>query len=143
MRFTIVGIPRTKKNSGRRIKRGNRVYSVPSEAAVFWEALAISQLMEQRRAQGPIGMRCLGPHVGFPLRDDVHVCALIYRDADRGDLVGFLQAIGDALQGGHGKSKIPCVLTDDEQIASWDGSRLFVDKDNPRVEIEITPMETP
>jgi hypothetical protein len=32
------------------------------------------------------------------------------------------------------------VLADDRQIASWDGSRLLIDRENPRVELEVTPM---
>lgn len=143
MRFTIVGPPRTKKNSGRRLMRGGRVYSVPSEAAVAWEASAIAQLMRRGRRpplDGADGNRGMSPLlISIP----VSVRALVYRDANRGDLVGYLQAIGDALQGGHGKSKVPCVLVDDVQIKSWDGSRLLIDKVNPRVEIELTPMDAP
>lgn len=128
MKLTIVGPPRTKKNSGRRLMRGGRVFSVPSVAAVNWQATAIDQLKRQWSRAAPL----CGP---------VSVRALIYREARTGDLVGFLQAIGDALQGGHGKSKIPCVLADDKQIESWDGSRPLLDRRNPRVEIEIDPIE--
>lgn len=126
MRLTIIGAPRTKKNSSRRIKRGKRVFTVPSEAAVEWQSEAISQLVQQYRKR--------------PIAGPVSVKALIYRETDVGDLVGYQQAIGDALQGGHGKSKIPCVLVDDKQIGSWDGSRRLIDRANPRVEIEIEPM---
>lgn len=129
MKFVILGSPRTKKNHGRRIKRGARVYSVPSEAAVAWESSAIAQL--KRHWHAPPANQA------WP----VTVRALVYRDRASGDLVGYLQAIGDALQGGHGKNKIPCVLTDDKQIQSWDGSRLLIDRANPRVEITIEPMD--
>lgn len=133
MKLTILGPPRTKKNHGRRIKRGNRVYSVPSEAAVAWETSAIRQLIEQRRAQGPSGMYVLGPYVQLPLASPVSVSALVYRDANRGDLVGYLQAIGDALERGG-------VIGNDIQIKSWDGSRLLIDREHPRVEIELEAM---
>lgn len=128
IRLIIEGPPRTKKNSTRRIQRGKRVFTVPSEAAVEWEVEAIFQLCRQSHPSPPWGC-------------PVSVRALVYRDANRGDLVGYLQAIGDALQGGHGKNKLPCILVDDVQIKSWDGSRLRVDRDRPRVEIEILPME--
>jgi Holliday junction resolvase RusA-like endonuclease len=129
LRYVIAGAPRTKKNHGRRIKRGAHVFSVPSLAAVAWEASAITQM----RRQG------LTP---TPVSQPVRVHALIYREANRrGDLVGYFQAIGDALQGGHGKSKVPCVLDDDEQIKSWDGSRLRLDRKNPRIEITIEPFD--
>jgi hypothetical protein len=134
--FTIIGPPRTKKNSLRRIQRGARVYTVPSEAAVAWEASAIAQLCRQYRRDW-VGRP---PVVPTNAETQVEVRARIFRDADRGDLAGYIQAIGDALQGGHGKSKIPCVLADDRQIASWDGSRLLIDRENPRVELEVTPM---
>lgn len=138
MKLVITGAPRTKKNSTRRLMRGGRLLTVPSVAAVEWQAEAIRQLCKQyailrHRARDTRDCR---------ITEDVAVAALIYREANVGDLVGYLQAIGDALQGGHGKSKVPCVLIDDKQIKSWDGSRPLIDRKNPRVELTITPAES-
>lgn len=124
MTFTIIGPPRTKKNHGRMLRRGARVFHVPSLAAVTWEAEAIRQLDKQKPRRDY-------PSMAWP----VTVSALIYRDADRGDLVGYLQAIGDALERSG-------VILNDKLIHSWDGSRPLIDRKNPRVELEITPMET-
>jgi len=51
------------------------------------------------------------------------------------DLMGLLQATCDILQ----KAEI---IVNDRNVTSLDGSRIVgVDKDNPRVEIEISEME--
>lgn len=118
-RMVILSPPRTKKNSLRRIKRGNRVFTVGSEAAVKWEQAAVWQLRTQWRQA--------------PMSSWVQVSAAVYRETAIGDLVGYLQAIGDALEKGG-------VIVNDRLIASWDGSRLLKDANNPRVEIEIEVM---
>jgi Holliday junction resolvase RusA-like endonuclease len=120
--FTIEGAPRTKKNHGKRVKRGKRVFSVSSDAHKLWEQKALWQLRQQRQL-----------YVGWPLVEPVSVRAIVYREANVGDLVGYLQAIGDALEGAG-------ILADDKWIASWDGSRLLKDAARPRVEIEIVTM---
>lgn len=117
MTFVILGAPRTKKNHGRRIKRGNRIFHVPSEAHEAWAGAAVLQLAAQNRARGCIDW-------------DVNCRALIYRDAKRGDAVGYYQAIADALQAAG-------VLINDVCVVSWDGSRMFKDAANPRVEITL------
>jgi Holliday junction resolvase RusA-like endonuclease len=138
VKLVITGSPRTAKNSQRIFtnKRTGKPFITSGKSAADWGPDAVRQLVEQRCAQGPVGMRCLGPHVDFPLRNDVHVKALIYRDRRSGDLDNFEHAIGDALQKAG-------VIKNDNQIESWDGSRKLIDRINPRVEIEITPMETP
>ena len=71
---------------------------------------------------------------GFNTIDFAVNCrAWIYREALRGDAVGFYQAIGDALQ--HYS-----ILDDDKRIVSWDGSRLLKDAERPRVEIVLTEV---
>ena len=59
--------------------------------------------------------------------------ALFYRDANRGDAVGYYQGLADVLE------EIG-LLADDEHIVSWDGSRLLLDRVNPRVEVTLTPL---
>ena len=63
-----------------------------------------------------------------PIAASVSCSAIFYRDADRGDLVGYMQGLADLLE----KRGI---LKNDRQIVSWDGSRLALDRDNPRVEV--------
>jgi len=63
----------------------------------------------------------------------MHVKALFYRGANRGDLTGFKQAVGDALERSG-------TIVNDSIIESWDGSRKLIDRKNPRVEITIEPM---
>lgn len=122
MMFMILGAPRTKKNHGRRIKRGLRIFHVPSQACTDWTEAAVLQLRAQNRlVQGT-----------WPYESRVNVRALIYRDANRGDAVGYYQAIADALEAAG-------VVEDDKLCVSWDGSRMFVDKARPRVEIVLEP----
>ena len=118
--FVITGPPRTKKNHGRRIMRGGRVYSIPSEAYETWDASAMVQLKKQ--------------FSGDPIASEVNCRALFFRHANVGDAVGFYQALADTLE--HAG-----VLTNDQLIRSWDGSRLLKDKDNPRVIVTLEISE--
>src|SRR6185436_13305003 len=64
----------------------------------------------------------------------VNLRALIYRDKRTGDTVGYLQAICDALEAAH-------VVANDRPLETFDGSRPLVDRERPRVEIEVTPLD--
>jgi hypothetical protein len=110
VRFTIMGSPRTKKNHGWRTKHGKHM---PSKAWAKWAAWA-------ELDGAPFGILW-----------DVNCKALFYRDAKRGDAVGFYQGLADLLEKRG-------VVVNDKQLVSWDGSRLLKDKDNPRVEVELT-----
>lgn len=71
-----------------------------------------------------------------PITEPVNVKCTFYRDSRRRvDLTNLLEAIDDILVK-YG------ILADDnfEIIAGHDGSRVKVDRDNPRTEIEITQM---
>lgn len=71
-----------------------------------------------------------------PISEPINIKCVFYRDSRRRvDLTNLLEAIDDILV----KYKI---IADDnfEIIRGHDGSRVFVDKDNPRVEIEITTL---
>jgi hypothetical protein len=59
--------------------------------------------------------------------------AIFYRDANRGDAVGYYQGLADVLE----KAQ---VITNDKFITQWDGSRLLVDRENPRVELVLTEV---
>ncbi len=116
--FVILGAPRTKKNSGWRTKLGHQM---PSHAYLAWEAIAGPQLAIVRARF----------KLKFPILTDVNCEAIFYRDADRGDAVGYYQALADCLEK-HG------ILKNDRQIVSWDGSRLRK-AEEPRVEVRLAP----
>lgn len=140
MNLTILAIakdgsivpPRTKKNSAQMIPHLKRQLLVPSKAYLEWERCAIRSLLGQgviKRIPGDKPTyRVQGAE---PIAVPVNCRALIYRDALRGDAVGFYQAIGDFLQ-------LAGVVTNDKFIVSWDGSRLLKDAARPRVELELS-----
>lgn len=73
-----------------------------------------------------------------PIKEAVNVKCVFYRDSERRvDLTNLLEAIDDVLV----KYK---VLADDnfKIIASHDGSRVYVDREKPRIEIEITRLQS-
>lgn len=118
--FIITGPPRTKKNHGRRIKRGKRTYTIPSEAYETWNESAQLQFAKIRAEAS----------IRLPITENVNVRALFMRHADVGDAVGFYQAIADSMENAG-------ILENDRQIVSWDGSRLLKDKDNPRIIVAV------
>lgn len=122
MKLVIMGPPRTKKTSNRVVtrKRDGRKFVLPSAANVNWTFSAVCQLRTQS---------VVPPQLDIPL----NLCALIYREKNIGDTIGFLQAICDALE-------TAGIVKNDKWIVSFDGSRPLKDKDNPRVEIELTPL---
>lgn len=126
MKLVIEGAPRTKKNSLRRIRRGRHTFTVPSAAHEAWEASAVPQLMAQFRAWAR------GLPMGTPVDFVLNMRALVYRDRAVGDLLNYLAAVSDALERAG-------VVADDKLIVSVDGSRMHIDRDRPRVEIELTP----
>jgi len=163
---TLPGAPRTKKTSNRVVMLGkgdNRHPVVlPSEAFEGWlKTLLTFRAMIQRQ------IRDTG--VQIPVEYPVQIFARVFRDRDAGDFTGYAQAIGDAIQDsswhceGCNKnvldSRLPqhrevCkvaklsarrkglgLILDDAQIDNWDGTRLLIDRDNPRVELEIWPAE--
>ena len=69
------------------------------------------------------------------LKDQPYNCAaLFYRDADRGDAIGYLTGLADVLE-------YLGVVSNDRLLARWDGSEMLVDRKNPRVEITLTAIE--
>ena len=116
LRLTLYGAPRTKKTSNQLQRFGGRLKVVPSAAWMKWRDACLKQISPFLR-----------------LRDQPYnLCALFYRDADRGDLVGYLQGLQDVLQEAQ-------IISDDRWFKSLDGSRLRVDRERPRVELEILP----
>ena len=60
----------------------------------------------------------------------LHVTAVYYcPDRRYPDLSGMLETVGDLLEG--------IVYENDRQIGSWDGSRIRLDNEDPRIEVEV------
>lgn len=118
MRITIKGVPRTKKNHQQVVMRGKKPIIVQSDAYREYEELALWQL----------------PHPREPIKGPVNVKCVYYMPTRRRvDLLNLLAATLDILVKGR-------VLEDDNSkvVYGHDGSRVRCDRDNPRVEIEIS-----
>lgn len=122
--FTISGDPRTKKNSSMIIKtKTGRAFIVPSKQYKEYEVSFQKQALEQ-------GVYDL------MIDQSVNISCTYYMHTRRKvDLTNLLSATMDCMVA----SKI--IADDNCKIAaSNDGSRVKHDKENPRVEVEITPF---
>ena len=124
MKIILKGRPITKKNSQRIIQARGRVMVIPSKQYMEYLADCRWQLnvlrLGEMRISSPINLKCV---YYMPTRHRV-------------DLVNLLEATCDIL--------VECgLLADDNSkiVVSHDGSRVEYDKNNPRVEIEITPAQ--
>lgn len=120
MFLMIQGDPRTKKNSMRVIRTNKRRMVVPSKAYEDYEKLFVVQC------------KLLGVD-SLSINDKVNVqCEYYMKTHRKVDLTNLLSATMDCLVSAG-------VLEDDnsEIVVSHDGSRVFYDKENPRVEITI------
>lgn len=165
-RITIVATPRTKKTSNvtceigarcRLCRRGARTIVNPSKAYEAFEKLVAPKLQQaiqgmtaarvtctvcrgKGRKSGKKCLGCGGAKVrAVLLTAPVLIEAVFYRDANRGDLMGFHQALGDVLQTGG-------VLANDELIKGWPmprdgGLPLRKDAKRPRIELVITAVQ--
>lgn len=119
LEIVILGQPRTKKNSSRIALINNKRVLLPSKAFKEYEKVALMQLTRVQAVHGPIAVRCR-----YYLRNRAHWP----------DLVGLLQATSDILQSAG-------VIDDDKYIVNYDGSMIAgIDKDRPRAEITIQPI---
>lgn len=117
MKIIIKGVPRTKKNHQQVVMRGKKPIIIQGEAYRQYEELALWQL----------------PHPREPMKEPCNVKCLYYMpNRRRVDLLNLMAATMDILVKGK-------VLEDDNSaiVVSHDGSRVRVDRENPRVEVEI------
>ena len=123
--YVVPGNVRVKKNSLRRIRRGNRTLTISSAAHQAWENTAVLRMQSQRHRQPSVATW-----------GSVNLRALIYLDREPGltNLDNLIASVMDALQSAE-------VVTDDCLIRGFDGSRIRLDRKNPRVEISLTPLE--
>ena len=139
--FTIVGPPRTKKTSPQIVQAMGRAVLVPSEAHKKWFRVAMM-------SAPIIRTRLIDQGIPLPLRNEVSIAALFYRERNTGDAVGYYQALGDYIQAPrHRNGKTTRhgagIIEDDRQIRDWDASRLLKDAANPRIEVTMTIIGEP
>lgn len=142
--LVILGAPRTKKTSNRlgwrysrRLGRQVRVV-LPSANWVRWVKTAMIRLLvplphaETFKPVGYMPAPFLGLH---PLTTQrVRCAAKFYRDANRGDAVGYYQGLADLLEKRG-------VIKNDRQIVDWNGSELLKDSTRPRVELTLEVLD--
>lgn len=129
IKFTIPIEPRTKKNSGNIVDLGKRCACCKRGKLSI---LLPSTLYKKYEKESKVFIPKVET-IDYP----VNIKYLFYKSTNvRCDLNGLFQAADDILV----KYK---VIKDDNRfiVAGHDGSRVLLDKDNPRTEIEITPME--
>lgn len=122
MRLTLEVIPRTKKNSQSIIMVKGRPIIIPSKY--------FKQFEKECDLLIPIQYR---KRINIP----VNIKAIFYVNNRRKiDLTNLLEALDDMLV-------TTRVIADDNRdiIASHDGSRVYYDKQRPRIELEITKVE--
>ncbi|SRR5258706_359776 len=129
--LVVDGAPRTKKTSNILAKAGRRGRGIvlPSKAWTAWTKSA--------KIEVDVGVQvpCWQPIALMqPVHSKVNCRAFFYREADRGDAVGYYQGLADLLQK-------RTVVVNDRQIISWDGSRLLKDAARPRVELWLEAIE--
>jgi len=134
--FVLPVVPRTKKNSRthvrKRAKTGNMI-TVPLPSGAYREMegqIVVFVARRQLRLAAfpfPVSMQALR------LEQPINCAAIFYRDADRGDSVGYYQGLADALEAAG-------VVADDKWIKQWDGSRLAKDASRPRIEVTLTAL---
>lgn len=121
MQIVILGEPRTKKNSAVIAKtRSGRPFILPSQQYRNYEQIALSQMPPMDKVDYPVNVKC---KYYMKTRRKVDLCNLLEATCD------ILVKAG--------------VLEDDcsSIVAAHNGSGVFYDKENPRVEIEIERIE--
>jgi len=119
---------RTKKNHKRPIyvkRKGDptgkgKLKLIPSNAYLSWERMARTEaIIDLRRKY----------NIYAPIEHLVSVKATIYYKGPRPDLQGCFESIADCLEG--------ILWVNDKQIESWDGSRIYHTKTDPRTVVQM------
>lgn len=122
--FTIPVRPATKKNSGQIIQVKGRSILIPSKQYKQFEKACLPYLKQVKDTAGVIN---------YPVNIQ---CTFFTETKRKIDLPNLLNAIDDAMV------KSGLIIDDNRDIiAAHDGSRVFHDKFNPRIEIVIYGME--
>ena len=120
---TIPGNPIVKKNNQRVSMRGNRPIKYNTKAYTAWHKVACETIGYSRMAQGidsPVILNCQ-----------------FYMSTRRNvDLSALYEGIQDVLV------EMGVLVDDNSKIViAHDGSRVHYDKENPRLEVHITPVK--
>lgn len=123
MKFTIPLPPRTKKNSNQIVRNSytGKPSIIPSKVYREYEECAL----------------WLVPRLNKPIDYPINLKCIFYMpNKRRVDKVNLEEAIQDVLVKAG-------VLADDNRniVATTDGSMVLLDRQNPRTEVEITPLE--
>ena len=129
--FVLPVKPRTKKNSRVHAKVRGLTVPLPSDAYREMEAGIVAWA---RRIAGLIIIRGKAWDISNAnLTQPLNCAAIFYRDANRGDAVGYYQGLADALEAAG-------IVANDKWITQWDGSRLAKDADRARIEVTLTAI---
>lgn len=123
VKFTLPLRPVTKKNSGQIVMRGSYPKLLPSKQYMQFEKDSAPYFLRVKMQAGEIN---------YP----VNVKCIFYMETHRRvDLCNLLNAVDDAMV-------TSGLVIDDNRdiIAAHDGSRVYFDKDRPRIEITIEEM---
>lgn len=122
MKFTLDVVPRTKKNSQQIIFAKGRRLIIPSKLYQQFEKDCLNQIPQELRKG---------------ISSPVNIKAVFYtKERRRVDLTNLLEALDDMLVKAD-------VIEDDcrDIIVGHDFSRVYHDKDNPRIEVEIEEVK--
>ncbi len=131
--FVLPVTPRTKKNSRVHAKVRGRTVPLPSDA---YRRDMLNPILQGKASRAPwlllfdYQSQC---SILANLAQPLNCAAIFYRDANRGDAVGYYQGLADALESAG-------VLSNDKWIMQWDGSRLAKDAKRPRIEVTLTAL---
>lgn len=119
--YVIYGHPYVKKSNMKLVRRGKKLVRIPTLNYQEWAKEAHKQIDKHMNPATPID---------YPINLQCHFYVRTYGVVD-------LSALYEGIQDELVKKNI---LADDnfKIVASHDGSRVFVDPDNPRMEITIT-----
>lgn len=119
-RFELPAAPRSKKTSNRLLKFGKHVKVVPSKAWIAWRDECRAYVATK-------------PALHLHLERSLNCAAVFYRDANRGDMAGYIAGVADVLE------EIG-IVTNDKHLVQFDGCRLMVDHDRPRTRVTLTVL---
>jgi len=133
--LTLPGSIRSKKNSKQPVPipaKGETKIKAFFQRRGWIHARVILQPSKQYRKWEKEIRHAVALQYADPLKQGpLHVQMIVYYKGPEPDLSGCEESVGDALEG--------IVWEDDKQIRSWDGSRVFHDKHNPRTEGIVRP----
>jgi len=122
LKLTLIGNPKGKKNNMQIVKHGNKSSLMQGEAYLQYEQDCLRQITCKHK---------------LAINSPINIKAIYYRkNAISCDLTNLLSATHDIL------TKAGVIADDNFKIVkSVDGSRVEIDRENPRTEIEITLIE--